>query len=141
MRYLIIIPAIVLCCVITLAQETNVVPNAGFEKVEGGAPVGWALTGAADLDNAQFYAGAMGLRMVHPEATTSAATVQVRCPQRTCLAALWVRTEGVRGAGAMLRVLGPDGRVIAATEPVTGESAWRLVQVEFNPGNTNPVTV
>ena len=132
---------VVMCLALACAQDANLVPNAGFEQVEGGAPVGWTVTGGADLDNAQFYAGAMGLRMVHEQAMTSTARLPVQSRQGGALAAVWVRTEGVRGTGAVLRILGPDGQLIAATEPATGDSGWHLVQVEFNSGNANPLTV
>lgn len=141
MRSLSMLAAVMLCGMCALAQEGNVVPNCGFEQVQAGVPTGWTLTGAADLDNAQFYAGAMGLRMVHAQPATSTATCQVTCGHAQSLAAVWVRTQGVQGEGAVLRVLGRDGQLIAATTPVRDDSAWHLVQVEFNPGNANPLTL
>jgi hypothetical protein len=141
MRQMLTALTVTMCFAVACAQDANLVPNAGFEQVEGGAPVGWTITGDADLDNAQFYAGAMGLRMVHEQAMTSTVSVQVRSRQGGSLATVWVRLEGVEGTGVALRILGPDGQLIAATEPATGDSGWRLVQVAFNSGNANPITV
>ncbi len=130
-----------MCLSVGCAQDANLVPNPGFEQVEGGAPASWDLTGDADLDNAQFYAGTMGLRMAHDQAATSTATATVQSRQVAALAAAWVRTEGIEGTGALMRIVGPDGQLIATTGPLTGDSGWRLLQVEFNSGNANPITV
>ena len=119
----------------------NLVQNAGFEQVEAGKPTGWGLTGVTDLDNAQFMAGAMGLRVRHDQRTTSTAKQTVRCGEREYLAVVWVRTEGVEGAGARVRLLGPAGQRIADCGPVVGETAWHRIEVRFNPGNIGAVTV
>ena len=122
MRQMLTALTVTMCFAVACAQEANLAPNAGFEQVEAGAPVGWTVTGNADLDNAQFYAGAMGLRMVHEQAMTSTATLPVQSRQGGALAAVWVRTEAVQGTGVVLRILGPDGQLIAATQPTSGGS-------------------
>ena len=116
-------------------EHQNLVRNPGFETVAGGQPEQWTLTGRADLDNAQFYAGTMGLRMSHPERAASTATQQVSCAQTEYVAAAWVKTDDIDGGGARLRVLGPAGQLVAETQPVTGSHAWHRVRVPFNPGN------
>ncbi len=122
--------------VVCSAQEPqNPIQNPGFEAIVGGQPEQWTLSGRADLDNAQFYAGAMGLRMNHVEQASSAAVQQVSCAQTEYVAAVWVKTEGVGGTGARLRVLGPAGQVVAETAPVTDTQAWHRLRVPFNPGN------
>ena len=119
----------------------NVVKNGGFEEIEAGGPVSWMLKGEVDTDNAQFLAGAMGLRMRHAVRATSTAVQDVRCGERECLAAVWVKTDGVEGDGACVRLLGPAGQAIAQSKPVKGDNAWHAVHLRFNPGNVGTVTV
>lgn len=142
MRRIVLLIAAVLTCALALAQEPpNLIANPGFEEIQAGAPVGWALTGAADLDNAQFYAGAMGLRMSHDQAATSIATQVIRAAQREYLLLAWVRVEEVAGTGARLRVLDGDGNVLGASASLTGTRGWQRVQLAFNPGDAPQVTV
>ncbi len=125
-----------------LAQEPpNLVANPGFEEIEGGAPVAWELAGAASLDDAQFYAGAMGLRMSHDQAATSTARQAIAAGSREYLLLAWVRLEDVAGEGARIRVLGPDDTLVAQTQPLTGTEGWRRVRLGFNPGGVNQATV
>jgi hypothetical protein len=127
---------------LAVGQEvTNLVRNPGFEQVAGERPDRWTLTGAAGLDNAQFYAGAMGLVMHHKALATATATQTVQCGEREYLALVWVRLEQVAGMGARVRLLGPTGQVLAASQPLTGDSPWRRIAVPFNPGNVGQVTV
>ncbi len=129
-------------CACTWAQDVpNLVANAGFEELEGGLPAGWELSGSADLDDAQFYAGAMGLRMSHEQASTSTATQAVRAGSREYLLLAWVRLADVAGTGVRVRILGPGGNLVAHSDPLTGTEGWRRVRLAFNPGDTNQVTV
>jgi len=117
------------------------VKNAGFEQVEAGKVIGWDIDGLTDLDNAQFYAGSMGLRMRHAQMGTSTARQTIRCGEREYVALVWLRTEGVVGTGAQVRLLRPDGQTMAATPTTTGDSPWHWITVRFNPGNTGTVIV
>ncbi len=119
----------------------NLVTNPGFEEIEAGQPVGWELSGSAGLDNAQFYAGAMGLQMRHDERMTSRATATIKAGSREYLLLAWVRTDGVEGTGARLRVLTAGDTLVAQSEPVTGTEGWRRVSVSFNPGGVNQATI
>jgi len=124
------------------AQEMpNLVANAGFEEIEGGLPVAWELAGSADLDDAQFYAGAMGLCMSHGQVSTSTATQAIRTGPREHLLLAWMRVADVAGTGARVRLLGPAGDLVAQSEPLTGSEGWRRVRLAFNPGDTTQVTV
>lgn len=129
-------------CACAFAQDVpNLVTNPGFEQIEAGRPVGWELTGSVDLDNAQFYAGAMGLRMRHDERATSRASTTVKAGSREYLLLAWVRTEGVEGVGARLRVLTAGETLVAQSEPITGTGGWRRVSLSFNPGGVNEATI
>jgi hypothetical protein len=129
-------------CAFAGAQEIpNLVKNPGFEQVQAGKPTGWTLTGPAALDNAQFYAGAMGLVLRNAAPATATATQAVRCGEKEYVALAWVRTEKVAGVGARVRLLGQSGQIIAESKPVTGEAAWQQLVVPFNPGNNGNVTV
>lgn len=137
---------ICLCLLVSMsllmAQEVvNLVRNPGFEQVEADRPVGWTLSETATLDNAQFYAGAMGLALRNNARDTATAGQQVQVAQTEYLALAWVRLEKVAGTGARLRLLGATGQVIAESKPLTGDAGWQRLVVPFNPGNNGNVTV
>lgn len=132
---------VALVCSVAVAQApTNLVQNAGFEVVQAEAPAQWTLAGAAGLDNAQFYSGAMGLVFRHPQTATSTARQTVQAAPGEYLAWVWVRTEKVVGTGARLRVLSGE-RVLVEANPATGDNAWRQVMVPFKVEQAGPVTV
>lgn len=142
MRRMLLLIVAVLACALTWAQEPpNLLANPGFEEVEAGAPVAWELSGEAALDNAQFYAGAMGLRMSHEQAATSTVRQTISAAQREYLLLAWVRLADVVGEGARVRVIGGDGRLVAQTEPLTGTAGWERLRLDFNPGDTGRITV
>ncbi len=141
-RAILIIAILAALCGRGGAQELpNLVANPGFEQIEAGQPVGWELSGSVDLDNAQFYAGAMGLRMRHDDVATSTAREAVKAGSREYLLLAWVRVDDVAGTGARVRVFGPDETLVAQTEPMTGTEGWRRISLAFNPGGVNKATV
>ena len=138
-----IAPLLMLLAVCTAWAQTipNLVRNPGFEQVQGGLPSAWTLTGAATLDNAQFCAGTMGLKLQQAAPGTTTATQVVQCGQQEYVAWTWVRTEKVVGAGVRLRLLGQTGQVVAETKALTGDYPWTRLVLPFNPGNNGKVTV
>ncbi len=132
---------IALAATCSAAEPANLVKNPGFETVTAARPADWSLTGAASLDDAQFYAGRTGLRMVHTQPATSAATQTLTCGERDYVALAWVKVVGVTGTGARVRLRGPAGQAIAVSPPLTGETTWQAVRVPFNPGSIGRVSV
>ncbi|MGD9496653.1 MAG: beta-galactosidase [Armatimonadota bacterium] len=142
MRRVLMLVATILFCASTWAQEPpNLVANPGFEQIEGGLPAAWELAGEVSLDNAQFYAGASGLRISHERAATSTARQVIAAGSREYLLLAWVRLTDVVGEGARIRIIGGDERLVAQTDPMIGTQGWRRVRLAFNPGDTNQVTV
>lgn len=126
-------------------EPENLLPNPGFEEVDGDVPAGW--------NDLRVYSGARGdavelrsvesgrnggrcLRIHAAERSDCGAAVRVTLePGARYRLAGWIRTENLvprpRTPGAMLNMHG--GR--AVTEGIVGTSDWTRVSAEFDAGS------
>ena len=100
--------AAILACIscLALAQDTNLLPNAGFEKVTKAAPTGWNAQnfrtgGVPTIETAKPHGGTRCVALQSRDATERLAwRAKVPLPKGTrfVTAAGWYRTEGVAAA-------------------------------------------
>jgi putative membrane-bound dehydrogenase-like protein len=123
----------------------NLIPNGSFEEVENGLPKGWQVrdyTGTADHDVVtDAHSGEHALRIQSKEGADASMFVDVPVEQHTDYTlSAWIKTEKLdagHATGALLNVHGTDFK----TKGVAGTHAWRKVEVTFNSGTLNTISV
>lgn len=128
---------------------TNLLSNASFEDLSDGRPVGWRTMNHGG--RAQFTVdnvGHSGSHSVRISATGGAdsswsMTVPVE-PRTEYRLSAWIKTEGLekRGAlGALLNIHELQDPENGATRPIDGTRDWTPVQLTFNSGELQQLTV
>jgi alpha-N-arabinofuranosidase len=129
-----------------LAAQDNLLPSSGFEDLANDTPRGWARArwggeGAHELTDVGRSGRGVAMRSERGADIAWSCTVPVAMQSRYRLAG-WIRTESVAttrgGKGALLNVhdLQP-----VQTPAVTGTRDWTRVEVEFDTGFQDSVTI
>lgn len=130
--------------------QVNLMGNPSFEEGSDGRPTGWRST--THSGRGEFTVGEpgrTGLRSVRISSSTGgdlswAHRVRLK-PRTDYVLRGWIRTEGVskRGnaQGAMFNIHELQDPVRGGTGKVLGSSDWTEVQLAFNSGQLNEVTV
>jgi putative membrane-bound dehydrogenase-like protein len=124
----------------------NVLANPEMEG-DGARPAGWAqrvYSGECDLARGPGRSG----RGVRIESTTGSDTSWFQAvdvePQTTYRLSGWIRTEGFSkgsGLGALFNVHEIQGDANARTPAITADGDWQRVEVEFDTGARNRVSI
>lgn len=130
--------------------SANLIPNASFEKENGGRPEGWRSvthSGRGKFELAgQGRTGSRSVKLSSDEGAdvSWAARVSVK-PRSEYRLTGWIKTEGVKkvgGAhGAMFNIHELQDPIRGATKALTGDNDWTQVQLSFNSGEMREVTV
>jgi len=131
-----------------LAGVTQFVANGSFEEMQGESPKGWtsrSWQGRSDASFAVEPVGRTGARSVAISSGKGAdaswvATVPIRPYSRYRLGG-WIKTENLlagSGRGAQINV---EGRDEWRTPALTGTRDWTRVEVEFDAGANDALTV
>src|SRR5262249_43525116 len=128
----------------------NLLPNASFEEGDAAKPAGWrAVTHSGRGQLARADVGHSGWHSVRISSEQGgdvswAATVSVQ-PRTDYRLRGWIKTEKVArvgGArGALFNIHELQDPVRGATKPLAGDNDWTQVQLNFNSGQLNEVTI
>ncbi|MFT5469395.1 MAG: putative membrane-bound dehydrogenase-like protein [Verrucomicrobiales bacterium] len=116
----------------------NLIPNPGFEKVDGDKPVDWSQrTYGGQVEYAvssEAKTGERSLQITSKDGTDASWFAHIELePQTQYRLAAWIKTDKVRGAmGATLNV--HELQRAAAMEPLKKTNDWTLVERQFDSG-------
>lgn len=123
-------------------KQDSLVQNSSFEEAaSNGKPVAWSLSGSAVMDESAPQTGRICLKMENGESVASSANQRITCQQRHYLLVGWIKTDGVAGTGARIRLWGMSGQLIEESKGLTGTNGWQKVSIPFNPGSNETVTI
>ena len=134
----------------TSDTATNLLPNPSFEEVNDGKPVGWRTSshgGRGVLMLADVgHSGKRSVRISSEEGGDVSWSAEVPVKPRTDYRLTgWIKTENVRkvgGAnGAMFNVHELQDPVRGGTKALTDDNDWTQVQLSFNSGALQQVTI
>jgi putative membrane-bound dehydrogenase-like protein len=128
----------------------NLIPNPSFEEGEEEAPLGWRKVnyrGPADLTLSEISrTGRRSVRISSTRGADASWSIQAPVqPNTDYLLAAWIRTENVQrigsARGALLNIHELQDPENGATQPLTGTHDWTRVELRFNSGQRNQLTV
>ncbi len=129
---------------------TNLLPNASFERENNAAPRGWRTVtygGRAEFSIArQGHSGDRSVQILSEQGADASWSVSLPVRPRTEYRLTgWIKTEDVRkvgGArGALMNVHELQDPQQGATRAITGNNDWTPVELNFNSGELERVTV
>ncbi len=128
------------------AKEINLIPNSGFEELDGGSPKGWRTRTwsgeprlAVDTESA---ASGKNCVRISADAITEAGyylEVDVK-PHMVYRLRGWVKTDNVQGGGRGAMFYLP-GIVKNGTRAIKGTHDWQRIEHTFDTGNTKQLRI
>ena len=133
------------------AAPANLIPNSSFEQVTDGKPANWRTSthsGRGELTTANTgHTGSHSVKITSADQGGDISwtiTVPVR-PRTDYKLTGWIKTENVRkigrANGAMLNIHELQDPVRGGTKALAGDNDWTQVQLTFNSGALNEITV
>ncbi len=128
----------------------NLLPNPSFEQIQDNRPTGWrtvTYSGRSQSSLAdQGHTGGHSAKIVSEQGSDSSWSIQVPVKPRTDYRLTgWIKTEHaqkVGGAlGALLNVHELQDAQKGATKPLIGDNDWTQVELNFNSGELNQLTI
>lgn len=128
----------------------NLLPNSSAESLKNGEPEGWnrvTYSGKAEFSVAsEGHTGAHSFQMSSKEGADASwsATVAVK-PRTQYRLTGWLKTQDLQpargGRGALFNIHEVQGDPPAVTRVLTGTTGWTPLDISFNSGELNAITV